>query len=259
MANDSFAPADTPEPAAAAPGDYEAFSEVLSASARGRAFLAEHARRSRSAETSKLIASLARIEALVQAPTPAAGLVHEIAEIVATIRSARPVIAANPLPVRAAKLARLLDILERGLAALIPAAPEPAPAGRRLAAVPQPDEPELPIPSPRPAQAPLIALAPAHDSATAVPDLDWSDIQAAPPAAAGQSTPVSTNDFTGPVEARLSPLSARHETPIVSVTLSNATEASLPPLATRGAAQSPSDPLAAIKLLSEAERIALFT
>jgi hypothetical protein len=42
--------------------DYKAFLAVLAASARGRAFLAEHARRSRQADTEMLLAALARIE-----------------------------------------------------------------------------------------------------------------------------------------------------------------------------------------------------
>jgi hypothetical protein len=260
MANDPTARADPPEPVAAAAGDYEAFGEVLSASARGRAFLAEHARRSRSAETRTLMASLNRIEALVQANTPAADPFHAIAEIVAAIRSARPVIAADPLPARAAKLARLLDVLERRLAALAaPAAvPEPAPAGRRLAAVPAPAEPELPIPSPRAASAPPVALAPARNSATAVPDLNWSDIMAAPPAAAGPPAPARGNDFTSPVEARMSPVSARHETPLVAAAVLTLTDAHRSAPATASPAP-PADPLSTLRLLSEAERIALFT
>ncbi|MGN6572625.1 MAG: hypothetical protein ACTHLO_14550 [Pseudolabrys sp.] len=42
--------------------DYKAFLAVLAASARGRAFLAEHARRSRQADTEMLLAAIARIE-----------------------------------------------------------------------------------------------------------------------------------------------------------------------------------------------------
>jgi hypothetical protein len=45
--------------------EFEALYAVLSSSARGRAFLAEHARRSRQADTGTLLAALARIEALL--------------------------------------------------------------------------------------------------------------------------------------------------------------------------------------------------
>jgi hypothetical protein len=52
------APADGPSE-----DDYKAFYSVLASSARGRAFLAEHARRARHAETETLLAAIARIEA----------------------------------------------------------------------------------------------------------------------------------------------------------------------------------------------------
>ena len=42
--------------------EYKAFLTVLASSARGRAFLAEHARRARQADTEMLLAALARIE-----------------------------------------------------------------------------------------------------------------------------------------------------------------------------------------------------
>jgi hypothetical protein len=45
--------------------EYGAFHAVLSSSARGRAFLAEHARRARQADTDMLLAALARIEAML--------------------------------------------------------------------------------------------------------------------------------------------------------------------------------------------------
>lgn len=52
------APADGPSE-----DDYKAFYSVLASSARGRAFLAEHARRARHAETEMLLAAISRIEA----------------------------------------------------------------------------------------------------------------------------------------------------------------------------------------------------
>ena len=66
MANEPLALA-RPQPANAPAADYyEAFYDLLAASARGRAFLAEHARRSRTADTEVLLAALTRIEALVR-------------------------------------------------------------------------------------------------------------------------------------------------------------------------------------------------
>ena len=60
MSNEAQALAGPPE----SPGEteYKTFLAVLSSSARGRAFLAEHARRSRQAETEMLLGALARIE-----------------------------------------------------------------------------------------------------------------------------------------------------------------------------------------------------
>jgi hypothetical protein len=56
--------------------EYKAFLTVLASSARGRAFLAEHARRARQADTEMLLAALARIEDMLaeqraQAAAPA--------------------------------------------------------------------------------------------------------------------------------------------------------------------------------------------
>lgn len=70
------APADGPSE-----DDYKAFYSVLAASARGRAFLAEHASRARHAETETLLAAISRIETTLAeqharepaAPPPAPG------------------------------------------------------------------------------------------------------------------------------------------------------------------------------------------
>jgi hypothetical protein len=51
---------------------YAALLTTLSASARGRAFLAEFARRNRAAETDMLLAAMARLEAMVAAQNPPA-------------------------------------------------------------------------------------------------------------------------------------------------------------------------------------------
>ena len=53
--------------------EYLALVEALSESARGRGFLAEHARRSRSAETNILLTAIERIEAQVRPRMPAPG------------------------------------------------------------------------------------------------------------------------------------------------------------------------------------------
>ncbi len=76
------------------------------------------------------------------------------------VRLARPEIDAAGPPARAAKLSKLLDLLERRLDAMAGGnAADTAPS--HLTVVPRLDEPELPIPSPASAQAPAIALV--HD------------------------------------------------------------------------------------------------
>ena len=62
LANEALAP--LPEVALSEP-DYRAFCAALEASARGRAFLAEFARRNRHADTATVLAALDRLEAQV--------------------------------------------------------------------------------------------------------------------------------------------------------------------------------------------------
>jgi hypothetical protein len=49
-------------------GDYQAFCEALSTSARGRAFLAAHARLNRNADTEQLLAAIGRLQSLMATP-----------------------------------------------------------------------------------------------------------------------------------------------------------------------------------------------
>lgn len=286
MANDPLALANSPEPVAPAADDYQAFNEVLSASARGRAFLAEHARRSRSAETRTLLATLARIEGMVRdkAPAPASAPRGEILALLTAIRGARPDIETSALPARAAKLARLLDLLERRLAALAaPAAEaEAAPASARLSVVPPPVEPELPIPSQAAAPPPRIATATVRDSAATVPEVNWLDSLPAapvpteetaaaepePPLPAAEAHPrvaaaiLTMLEAHAPAEKTAAPVAAPDEAKLSG----HSNAAAIPPPSGRKPSELPAvepvpppDPLAAITLLSEAERIALFT
>ena len=196
MANDATAPA---QPAGTPSEDeYQTFSAALSASARGRAFLAEYARRHRGADTETLLAGLARLETLVRARPAADPARPELRRLLATLRAARPELEQSALPARAAKLAVLLDLLERRLAALAEPASAPELAPAQLAVVPPPDEPELPIPTPAAAQP---ALTIAHErappplpagaspepasSAAIIPEVNWFD-NTAPVAAAAE-------------------------------------------------------------------------
>ena len=132
MAPEALAPAPaTVLPAAPGEDEYQTFCAALSASGRGRAFLAEYAKRHRGADTEMLLIALGRLEALMRAqqagvePARAA-----LRDLLAAIRAARPEIETSPLPARAAKLAQLLDLLERRLEGLAQPAPPPEPAAR---------------------------------------------------------------------------------------------------------------------------------
>ena len=167
MANELPAPASLP----AATTDehyYQSVYGTLAASARGQAFLAEYARRNRHADTQILLTALDRLEAAVRADaTDLARMRDGLHMLLIAIRVARPDIdAASPLT-KAAKLARLLELLERRINAMAegktvePDAPEtglPEESRSPLSVVPPPDEPELPIPTPGAAPQPAIAL-----------------------------------------------------------------------------------------------------
>jgi hypothetical protein len=279
-----------------APGEdaYQAFCATLSESARGRAFLAEYARRNRNADTELLLAALERLEALVRAHmTPAAGIRAELRALLETIRSARPQIDARALPARAAKLAALLDLLERRIDEIAkandaePATPADATLGvhampdkpadeaarSHLAVVEPPDEPELPIPSPS-AQPPAIALV--HHPEKAGPGLDpgWEpvfgqdDAQIKTLRSTAIMPEVNVFDQAPPekaaVEITIAPLPVMaiiEEIIVVPVVAANTvdTPAAQTMAPAERAAVSPIDLLAPLMALSEEERIALFT
>lgn len=287
MATDALAPAEL----SGAPNEdeYQTFCAALSASARGRAFLAEYAHRHRGADTETLLAALARLEMVMrtQARAGAGELRGELNGLVAAIRAARLELAQAPLPARAAKLAMLLDMLERRLLALTePAqaaaqtfeASEAAEAARaaRLEVVPPSDEPELPIPTPAAAQ-PVLALAherapaplPAASSVAAIPEVSWFDgapaaaiaaeIASAPPApAVAQQPRVETIAPSVPPPPVVKTAAASAPPPLEAAPPAPAIPE---PVAVQPAAQPApaSDPLEALLALTEEERIALFT
>jgi len=235
MANEPLALAIRP-PEAPQEDAYLTLCAALSQSARGRAFLAEHARRSRNADNEALLTAIGRIEARLQADASAVQrLRDDLRMLVTAIRLARPEIDAASPPARAVKLAKLLDLFERRIDAMAEARPSelPADAGPRariaraeteparaqLFVLPLPNEPEAPPPAPasfEPPPQPSPAKAPAP-AAIAVPEVAVA--------------------------------------PGVAVT-----EAAPPPAdVVEAAAAPPADPLAAIMALSADERLALFT
>jgi hypothetical protein len=227
------------QPGAPDEADYHAFCTALSESARGRAFLAEYARRNRNADTRPLLSAIERLQiSLVADPAaPAEVLVKQkLRALLDDINSAQNEIEASVMAIRTAKLADLIAMVEHRLVEIMapamssPATHEPLPpsppeepaeeARARLAVVPPSDQPELPIPSPDVAQPPPIALV---RTETAIAEVAFVEPQPAVP----------VND----------PKAAR------------ATAVAPVPLKT----PMPTDPLAAIKMLSEEERLALFT
>jgi len=224
MANEPLAlairPPDAPE------DDYLRLCALLSQNARGRAFLAEHARRSRAAEHEALLAAITRIEARLKADGSAVQrLRDDLRMLVTAIRLARPEIDAAGPAARAAKLGKLIDLLEHRIDAMAEARPaaltadeapdigaaiqETEPPRAELIVVPLPHEPELPIPSPErfaPRPVPAPATTAVREAAVA------AEVVVAEPA---------------------------------------------PPHVV--AATPPADPLAALMALSEEERLALFS
>ena len=153
------------------------------------------------------------------------------------ITLAQTEIEASVMAIRTAKLADLIARVEHRLVEIMaPAMTNPAPreplppsppeepaeeARARLAVVPPSDQPELPIPSPAVAQPPPIALV---WTETAMKEVAFAE---------PQPVPVNEPKAAPPAAAPISPAPLK--------------------------APMPNDPLAAIKILSEEERLALFT
>jgi hypothetical protein len=126
--------------------DYRSFSEALGASARGRAFLHEYARRNRHADTEVVLAALARLEQTArahQSAPEAERIRQDLRALLETVRGAKPQIDNSPGAIKAATLAAMLEFVQARLEALI--TPREA-----FAEVPAPEQPELPIPQPSP-------------------------------------------------------------------------------------------------------------
>ena len=135
MANEPLALAFRP-PDATNDDEFLTLCTALSQSARGRAFLAEHARRSRNADNEMLLAAIGRIEARLKADASAVQrLRDDLRMLVTAIRLARPEIDAAAPPARAAKHSKLLDLFERRIDAMADARlselpPDAAPRAR---------------------------------------------------------------------------------------------------------------------------------
>lgn len=135
--------------------DYQSFSAALGASERGRAFLTEYARRNRHSDTEVVLAALDRLETVARsnkAAPEAERIRQDLRALLDTIHSARPQIDSTPGAIKAATLAALIEFVQARLEALI------QPTHAPLASVPEPEQPELPMPQPGTATQRTIAL-----------------------------------------------------------------------------------------------------
>ncbi len=256
--------------------EYLALVQALSESARGRAFLDEHARRSRSAETKILLTAIERIEAQVR-PRPRDPVYDDLGQVLEELRAARARIEAGGKMAKADQLGALLELLLRRITKLLP--PSAAPAARAAAPPPQPAP--SPAAAPRPAaqrwlEEPLVPPPPVND---ALPRPAAGTIAAkvagalrTPPRAAPQARPQPQPKAMPAVQAP-APHPARPARPATAVEIeaeiqelvvteveSRSRKApSATAAAPRGAATSAKEALAAIMALSEEERIALFS
>ena len=158
--------------------DYQAFCQALSASERGRAFLAEYARRNRGADTEQLQLAIEQLQSVMvaQSPPQRTELVkRQLRELLDEIGTAQCEVDALLLATKTEALAELIARVESRISGILwslrsdpsaevetapPASEMPAeePARAYLAVVPLPDQPELPIPSPNASSPPAIAL-----------------------------------------------------------------------------------------------------
>src|SRR5262245_11652520 len=120
--------------------DYRAFCSALSESARGRAFLAEYARRNRNADTRPLLTAIERLQVSLAADpaTPAEALVKQkLRVLLDDITTAQNEIEASVMAIRTAKLADLIAMVEQRLVEIMASAtssPVPRSAPRTVAA-----------------------------------------------------------------------------------------------------------------------------
>jgi hypothetical protein len=254
MAIEISARAEPPQRDAQQERDYQAFSTALSASARGRTFLAEYTRRNRNADTELLLAAIDKLQGKIAANKAARTsepVRSELHALLKEISAARDELDASILTMKATKLAELVALVERRLTNIVAALPadrEPEiepdlpdvsvervekPERMHLAVVPPPDQPELPIPSPVATSLPPIMLV---HTETAVTEVVFG----------GEPVPAPLQDHSHePVVVELPKLD--------SAIASGIAAASVPSSARK------IDALASIMALSEDERLALFT
>ncbi len=166
--------------------DYDAFCTTVMASARGRWFLAEYARRHRKADTDAVLSALHKIEDMVRtapAAEPVARLRDELRALAAMVREARLDLTATGQSLsNAAKVMALLGLLEQrieeSLAPRDDRTPLPPPtegAGPVTAAEPARGRLTVVAETPEPFAAPARVMPLLSPSAALLPSLDTAD------------------------------------------------------------------------------------
>src|SRR5262245_29122134 len=218
--------------------DYQAFCEALSANARGRAFLAEYARRNRNSDTEHLLTAVDRLQSFISANpvTQTAGAVkYELRALLDEISTAQSELEASVLAIKSTKLAT--DFENTGFAA-----PKRCRSRRlhrklqpRLISLwyPRPNNRNCRFPSPSALLPPSIALVRSESIMAEVAFV-------VPP------EPQSPGEKTAPESVSM-PASELQQAASVGERLPSKP---VPPT---------TDPLASITALSEEERLALFT
>jgi hypothetical protein len=256
MATEITVRAELPAPDAHDDGDYDTFCAALSASARGRAFLTEYARRNRNADTEQLLAAIAQLQQTVVANSASKvteTIKTELRALLDEIAATQIELEANIVATKATKLAELVALVARRITAILvltqvdspppaevtpPGLPqelkdEPTEAADRthLAVVPTPEQPELPIPSPLVTPLPPITLVRSESIMAEV-------VFIGPPPPVPEVKPAVVKIDVPKIETAISPPA---------------------PTATVTKTSKPAGPLASIMALSEEERLALFT
>ncbi|OYX79954.1 MAG: hypothetical protein B7Y77_01190, partial [Bradyrhizobium sp. 35-63-5] len=155
MANENLAVLSTSQLSGLDEEDYRSFCAALRASARGRAFLGEYARRNRHTDTEVVLEALARLERTARnqaMPSEAERIRQDLRALLNTLHAARPQLDNSPGAIRAATLTSLIDFMQARIEGLL------TPNRQPLSQVPPPEQPELPIPRPSSMTPPQIAL-----------------------------------------------------------------------------------------------------
>jgi hypothetical protein len=208
--------------------DYQAFCQTLSASERGRAFLAEYARRNRNADTEQLLAAIEQLQSVMVAqPAPQrTDLVkRQLRELLDEIGTAQCELDELLLATKTEALANLIARVESRISRILgslradaapevetspPAPAEPAEESERthLAVVPVPDQPELPIPSPGASSPPTISLVRSDTELAEVAFIEAppeQDVARSDQPVSGEGKPVDTNPpAAGPLPSIMS-------------------------------------------------------